>query len=240
MIIKKPPNLVIEKNIGRIFRVHNIVEYKSPEDSINIHGYNKGFAYVYLYASLTQINIHDTTLTLVTSRRPVKLLKYLNEDATLKVEKHSEGIYYIHGERIPTQIIITKQLTVEENLWLHALRRGLTEPIMNRITEESKRYEGDLGAYSYAVSEANITVVEGDNEMKLLDKIREDPVLLKRVNETGWGMRIDFEDEIQRNNAKRMLSSGQSYEQISQWLQLPIEKIQELIKSSENETIAVS
>lgn len=36
LIIKKDGDYQVQKNIGRIFRGHNIVEYKSPADSLNI------------------------------------------------------------------------------------------------------------------------------------------------------------------------------------------------------------
>ncbi|MDR2356562.1 MAG: hypothetical protein LBD92_00540, partial [Oscillospiraceae bacterium] len=36
LIIKKAPDVVIEKNIGAIFRRSNIVEYKSPSDTLSV------------------------------------------------------------------------------------------------------------------------------------------------------------------------------------------------------------
>jgi hypothetical protein len=36
LVIKKPPDLVINKNIARIFRSDNLLEFKSPEDYGNI------------------------------------------------------------------------------------------------------------------------------------------------------------------------------------------------------------
>ena len=36
LIIKKDGDYQVQKNIGRIFRGHNIIEYKSPADSLNI------------------------------------------------------------------------------------------------------------------------------------------------------------------------------------------------------------
>ena len=36
LIIKKKAEEQIRKNIGRIFRKHNIIEYKSPEDYLSI------------------------------------------------------------------------------------------------------------------------------------------------------------------------------------------------------------
>lgn len=49
LIIKKRRNCIIQNEIGRLFRTYNIVEYKSPEDSLNFDTFLKGIAYVYLY-----------------------------------------------------------------------------------------------------------------------------------------------------------------------------------------------
>lgn len=41
LIIKKKKNVPVRKNIGRIFRKHNIIEYKGPQDYISIDDYYK-------------------------------------------------------------------------------------------------------------------------------------------------------------------------------------------------------
>jgi hypothetical protein len=41
IIIKKKKNVVIDKNIAVIFRGRNIVEYKSPEDSLTIADFHQ-------------------------------------------------------------------------------------------------------------------------------------------------------------------------------------------------------
>ena len=41
LIIKKDPNIPIKKNIGQIFKTHNIVEFKGPEDYLCIDDYYK-------------------------------------------------------------------------------------------------------------------------------------------------------------------------------------------------------
>ena len=45
LIIKKQLEFPIRKNIGRIFRRYNVIEYKSPEDYIGIDDFYKVFAY---------------------------------------------------------------------------------------------------------------------------------------------------------------------------------------------------
>ena len=36
MVIKKKPGVKIKNEIGHLFRTYNIIEYKSPNDSLNI------------------------------------------------------------------------------------------------------------------------------------------------------------------------------------------------------------
>ena len=51
LVIKKKRECEIENEIGKIFRIHNLVEYKSPDDALNYNTFLKGIAYVYLYKS---------------------------------------------------------------------------------------------------------------------------------------------------------------------------------------------
>jgi len=45
LIIKKNKNVVIEKNIAQIFRLFNVVEYKSPKDRVSVEDYHKTQCY---------------------------------------------------------------------------------------------------------------------------------------------------------------------------------------------------
>mgnify|MGYP004605062749 CR=1 FL=1 len=49
VLVKNEKNIKITKNIGRIFRQHNIVEYKSPEDYLNIDDFYKVYGYTCIY-----------------------------------------------------------------------------------------------------------------------------------------------------------------------------------------------
>jgi hypothetical protein len=51
LIIKKEASVPIENDIGSFFRGHNILEYKSPEDSLDIDVFYKSEAYAGLYKS---------------------------------------------------------------------------------------------------------------------------------------------------------------------------------------------
>ncbi|MBQ3027445.1 MAG: hypothetical protein IJD26_00065, partial [Lachnospiraceae bacterium] len=49
LIIKKDKDRKIKKNIGRIFRTYNIIEYKSPDDSLSIDDFYKVYGYTCFY-----------------------------------------------------------------------------------------------------------------------------------------------------------------------------------------------
>ena len=51
VLVKNEKKVKIRKNIGRIFRQHNIIEYKSPEDHLNIDDFYKVYGYTCIYGS---------------------------------------------------------------------------------------------------------------------------------------------------------------------------------------------
>ena len=51
LILKKDPSAVIDNDMCHIFRGHNILEYKRPEDELSIDVFAKVMAYAYLYKS---------------------------------------------------------------------------------------------------------------------------------------------------------------------------------------------
>ena len=81
LIIKKLKDVPIRKTIGRIFRKHNIIEYKSPGDSLSINDFYKVYGYACIYQSDTDrikdVDPQELTLTFVCSRYPRNLLKHL-------------------------------------------------------------------------------------------------------------------------------------------------------------------
>lgn len=51
LVIKKEHSFLIANEIGRLFKGHNIIEYKSPEDHLDIDTFYKAGAYASLYKS---------------------------------------------------------------------------------------------------------------------------------------------------------------------------------------------
>ena len=175
LIIKKPKDLAIDKNIARIFRSDNIIEYKSPEDYISIKDFLKVYAYANLYAAITpNVDLSEVTLTFVESRHPRKLLKYLSGIRGYTVEETSPGIYFVAGDYLPIQIIESKKLSEGENLRLNSLRDDLKAKSMNVIIESRKKRLHDSGtdAYLDVIFEANRKTAEA-NDMSWIDSVTE-------------------------------------------------------------------
>lgn len=148
LVIKKNPADTIQKNIGRIFRKHNIVEYKSPEDYLSIDDFYKVYGYTCFYKALAstedEIKASEMTITFVCNRYPKKLVAHLKSERMLKVERQEQGIYYLLGDMFPMQLILTSKLSEETNLWLKNLTNDLRDnSSVEKLVREYSRHEDE-------------------------------------------------------------------------------------------------
>lgn len=131
LIIKKNNNEPLEKNIGRIFRKHNIVEYKSPIDYLSVDDFYKVYGYTCFYkADVTKVDsikVNEITLSFVCKGYPRKLIQHLTEVRGFSIEQFEAGIYYIKGDIFPIQLIVTSRLSKEHNFWLKNLTDDLSD-----------------------------------------------------------------------------------------------------------------
>ena len=65
LIIKKTADVKIDKNIGRIFKEHNIFEYKSEKDTLSIWDYNKVIGYAFVYSAFEKIPTENITIDIL-------------------------------------------------------------------------------------------------------------------------------------------------------------------------------
>ena len=135
----------IKNEIGKIFRKHNIFEYKSPMDELNIDTFYKAVAYACLYKVLpnhvNEIPAEEITITLIRDRKPVKLLGEL-EKSGYGYKKEAAGIYYVNGAMFPMQIIESSELDVDMHVQLKALTNHLEESLMRQYLLQVSTFEG--------------------------------------------------------------------------------------------------
>ena len=115
LIIKKDPQTVIEDEIGNIFRGHNIVEYKSPEDGLTQDDFYKTLGYAFIYkalgATVDAIPLRELTVSIFRDGYPRDMFDALLAHGATITEQFP-GIYYVTGiVPIPTQIVVTGKLS---------------------------------------------------------------------------------------------------------------------------------
>lgn len=129
VLIKKAQDIPIRKNIGRIFRKHNILEYKGPGDYLSIDDFYKVYGYACFYksdvTSMDSIQLEELTISLICEHYPQKLAEHLKQERGYFLRVIEDGIYYIMGDKIPIQLIVTSRLSKKENLWLRSLTKHL-------------------------------------------------------------------------------------------------------------------
>ena len=155
LIIKKTVDYQVQKNIGRMFRRYNIVEYKSPGDYLSINDFYMGCAYVCLYKVDTAVEderrIGELTLTFAAARYPRKLIAHLTKERGYSVEEAEQGIYYVKGAFVPIQILVLSRLSEKENLWLRVLSNELKgKEIAGRALAEYRKHQNN-GLYSSVI-----------------------------------------------------------------------------------------
>lgn len=141
LIIKKDAETPIQTNLGKIFRRYNIVEYKSPTDYLSIDDFYKVYGYACFYktdtVTVNEIPFEEITITFVCRRYPQKLMTHWKNVRGYHIVKQDDGIFYITGDVIPMQLIVTSLLSKEKNLWLS----NLTDQLQDNSTAEKLIYE---------------------------------------------------------------------------------------------------
>ena len=198
VVIKKTKDVEIKKNIAVIFREVNLLEYKSPEDYVSVEDFYKVYAYAYLYIYLKKVPVTSLTLTFIESHYPRELLTHLSNVRKYSVAETSSGIYNITGDIIPIQIIDSRLLPANENLWLKGLNNRLKPLEAFKIMKEVDRQDkvDQLRAYTYVIAKANYLAIEEAIKMSSEAKSLED--VLER---TGVVARWEAKWEA-RNEAK--------------------------------------
>ncbi len=183
LIIKKDAGIDIDNEIGRLFRGHNIMEYKSPGDRLDIDVFYKTGAYAGLYKSygstVDERKAEDLTVSLVREAKPEGLFEYFREHG-YRLFNPYKGIYYVEGNVLfPTQIIVTKELDEKNHVWLRALS-GDVETKDARLLLEKMKGLNEKGDQELA--EAVLEVMMAANET-LIEDWKGDETMLEALME---------------------------------------------------------
>lgn len=201
LIIKKNKGAHIINEIGRIFRGHNILEYKSPGDSLDIDVFYKATAYACLYKSYGQtvdaIRADDVTISLFRDAKPDVLFSYFKEHG-YTISTPYQGIYYIEGNALfPTQVVVTRELNPEAHTWLTALSEKLQQRDMERLARAAKSL-AEKDDLEFADS---VIAVSTKANKEIVTKMRGGETMFEALYEV---LQPQIEERIQQDIEKRV------------------------------------
>lgn len=91
---------------------------------------------------IDNIKIEELTISLICEHFPQKMVQHLEKVRGYSIDAVEEGIYYIKGDMIPIQLIVTGQLSNKENLWLRCLTNRLDGTgVVRALLEDYKNHE---------------------------------------------------------------------------------------------------
>ena len=203
LIIRKLTDERIDNEIGEIFRRYNIVEYKSPDDELNIDVFYKVQAYAGFYkASGEQVNAipaDEITVSLVRASYPEEMIKKLQSLGATITQRHP-GVYDIEGVGLfPTQVITTNELTAETHAALRVLTTNAKREDVERFVLSSQNAEsqGDRARID-AVLQVSVsaneklyeTLKEEMNMCQALAKLMEPEIKMAEEQAEARGVKI--------------------------------------------------
>jgi len=177
LVVKKEVNVKIKNELGENFLGHNIIEFKSEDDELNIDTLYKVLGYACLYKSystkLDEIKSNDITTTLLRKRKPLGLFKYF-EEHKIKLEKVHDGIYKVDYFDFPVQIVVTKELSQENHIWVTSISRNLSENQLRKIittakdlqSKAEKQYISSILSVVSRLNMEELKKIKGDSNME--------------------------------------------------------------------------
>lgn len=219
LVIKKNRSVHISNEIGYLFKGHNIVEYKSPEDHLDIDTFYKSIAYASLYKSygktVDEIKADDITVSLIRETKPEGLFRYFIEHGFSVVNPYP-GIYYIEGQiMFPAQVIATGELDKKNHKWLGALsgqlqRGNILELLDSRNTMIHKSdleladsiLEVCIGANRQVIDE----LMEDDSMYEVLMEIMEPKIKLREEQ-----LRKEIQEEVRKEDLQKTINALRAF-----------------------------
>ena len=249
LIIEKNKNIRIKNQIGHIFRQNNIIEYKSPGDSMSIDDFYKATAYACMYKALGEkvdaVSANELTISMMRESYPAGMIATLKRQG-IEIEKMYDGIYYLKNFFIPTQIVVTKELSQGLHNSFRVLSRNVDEKDIETFLKDAEGYIGkseksDADAVLQVSMSANYELYEKvrrDNTMcEALRKLMKDEIeeALEAAKQEGSVEGLaEGRVQAQRETSIALAKMGMAVENIATAVNVSIEQVQSWINAKDS------
>ena len=165
------------------FRRHNIIEFKSPDDALDLDVFYKTLGYGCLYkAQGSHVNAicrTDIAVTFIRERKPEKLLQELAE--LYDVVERAPGIYMLQGEGLlfAVQILVLREMTWEKHIWVTALQRQITREHARLLLLEMRKLE-KVQEREWADSVLQLAIA---NNKEIFERLKGDEFMCQALRE---------------------------------------------------------
>ncbi len=227
LVIKKRPGAVIRNEIGHIFRQHNIVEYKSPDDGLSIDDYYKVTGYACIYKSLGDtvdaIAASEVTVSFFREAYPRELVRRLLEMGLIVEQKHP-GIYYVKGNVLfATQLVVISELASHSHSGLRILSKNAGKEDIRTFLKEARQLKKQ-GDRQNADAVLQVSVLANQ---KMYEEIRRELGMCDALREL-------MKDEIEAEIARAVEASKKEIEASKKEAEVSKKEAEEAKKQAEN------
>lgn len=226
LVIRKEHDIKIEKNIGRIFKAINLFEFKSEKDSLTVDDYHKVMGYAYFYASSIHAPLSNITISFAVTIHPKNLLNYLENERKFRVTYTEDGICYVEGDTFDVQILESKKLSEDKNLFIRNLRSNLSVAEAQRTLDAYKGINDfeSKNVYINRLVKANPNVFK--EMMELSDTAIKDIVVVALAEDMGLLKERDIQNA--KTIAKSLKLKKFPLADISESTGLPLQEVEAL------------
>lgn len=134
-------------------------------------------------------------------RYPRKLLGHLKKARGMKVSRQGDGIYYLEGDALAMQLLVTRELSERDNYWLQHLRGNLKE---GRELQESEERGKEQGEETKLISQICKKLQKHKSAAVIAEELEEPEERVSLICETARRFAPDYDvDEIYAALAER-------------------------------------
>ena len=170
MLLLKLEQKRLTDPIGSFFRGHNVLEYKSPEDSLTISDFYKAQGYALLYKGLEEhaddIPLSELTVSVFRHAYPREMFRKLR-DQGITIQEAFHGVYRVSGPlSVQTQVVVTSQLPEGSYSTFKVLAKHASQEDI--LTVLNMAVEDDVRMSDYIRAIMNVSVVINESTIRAI------------------------------------------------------------------------
>ncbi len=189
----------IKNEIGHIMKKYNVIEYKSPDDSLTIDDFYKTIGYACLYKgygeSIDKIPLSELTVSVFREAHPREMFLSLEKEGH-KIEEKYSGIYYVTNKLpFPAQVVVTRELSKETHSSLRILSNHANKEDIQTFLKAARKMTSPRERNNIdAVLQVSVSV-----NFELYQRIRRDAVMCEAMREL---MKDEINEKINEAHMK--------------------------------------